>query len=284
MKYNAALVLEGGGMRGVYSQGVVDYFLEKDLEFKSIYGVSAGVACGYNYIAKQPGRSFTISHDYGSDSRVVGLKSFLRTGSYFNLEAIYRDLKADVPFDQETFVNNDVEFNVGCFNVKTGKVDYFNKQDIEKSEEPLIASSSLPILSRMRKIGKEKYLDGGIVDSIPLYKALEDGNKKIVVILTNPSDYIREKESAMKLIKLLYFRYPKLIEAVSQRHIVYNKIVEKINEMEANKEIFVIRPEHKLGVTRYTNDPEVVKESYEQGKNDAKKLFPQLLEYLKDSE
>lgn len=284
MKFNAALIIEGGGMRGVYTQGVVDYFIEENLEFKHIYGVSAGVACGYNYISKQKGRSFTICHDYGSDSRVIGVKSFLKTGNYFNLEVIYRELLVDVPFDQETFDNNDVEFNVGCFNVNTGKIDYFNKKDIEKSVDPIIASSSLPIINRMKKIGNQKYLDGGIIDAIPLNKSLADGNKKNVVILTNPRDFVREPESALKLIKLLYFRYPKLIEAVSRRHTVYNEMVAKINEMEKNGELFVIRPEEKLPVSRYDNDPDNVKKAYEQGISDAKKLYADLLDYLKGSE
>lgn len=282
MKYNSALVLEGGGMRSSYTNGVLDFFMEVDIDFTYIVGVSAGVGTGINFVSKQIGRTKTLAFDYSNDKRVVGIRNFLLKGSYFNLDYLYNVLDKEVYFDYDTFKKSNSIFKAGCFNLNKGIVEYFDKKQLEESNLPLIATSSLPIISKIVKIGDYKYLDGGIIDAIPLKRAIADGNKKFVVILTNPIEYRREKESSLTLIKLLYKRYPNLIKALENRHIEYNNIIEKINEMEASNEIFVIRPSIKLPVTRYSKDIKVLEETYNQGYSDAKRIALDLVNYLKE--
>lgn len=280
MKYNASLVLEGGGMRSAYTNGVLDYFMENDIEFEYIVGVSAGSGTAMNFISKQPKRSSILNIDYAKDRRVVGVNNWIFKGSYFNLRNLYSVIEDEVYFDKETFSKNNVDFRCGCFNIESGEVEYFNKREIEHSNEPLIATSSLPIVSKYVKIRNKKYLDGGIVDSIPFLKSVEDGNEKHVIILTNPIDYVREPEKTLWLMKLIYFRYPKLIEAMSRRHEVYNNTLEMINKLEQENKIFIIRPSVKLEVSRYTRDRETLEAAYEQGKIDAKNMKSALIEYL----
>jgi predicted patatin/cPLA2 family phospholipase len=280
MKYNASLVIEGGGMRTAYTMGVLDYFMEQDIDFTYLISISAGVGTGMNFISKQIGRSLTFTTDYSNDKRVAGIGTFLKTGAYFNLDFIYNELEKEIYFDEKTFAENESEFKVGCFNMETGDVRYFNKDEIIQSRKPVIASNSLPILSKIVTIDGEKYMDGGIRDSIPLNKSLEDGNQKNVVILTNPSSYRREKEKQLLLIKARYFNYPKLIEAMEKRHLVYNEMLDKITQMESTGEIFVIRPSKDLGVTRYSRDKESLTNAYEQGKIDANTQHQALIDYL----
>lgn len=282
MKYEAGLVLEGGGMRAVYTNGVLDFLMENNIDFNYIVGVSAGSGSGMNFVSKQIGRMNTISVEYGNDKRVIGPANLLKHGSYFNLEYIYKHLDKEVFFDYDAFFNSTTKFYAGCFNLKTGDVDYFSKEELKKSLDPIIATSSLPLLSKIVTVDGVKYLDGGIRDSIPLNKSIKDGNKKNVIILTNPKEYRRKPESSLLLIKILYFRYPKLIEALKRRHTVYNDMIDKIAKMEKNNEVFVIRPTVALNVSRYTQDKESLTEAYNQGKRDAKKMKDALLRYLND--
>jgi predicted patatin/cPLA2 family phospholipase len=281
MIYNAALVLEGGGMRSAYTQGVLDYFIENDIDFNYIVGVSAGVGCAMNFITKQKGRAIKLGVDYASDKRVVGLQCWLKNRQFFNLDVLYNILDKEVFFDEEAFKKSKTILKTGCFNLGTGNVDYFDKEALVLSKDPVIASNSLPLLSKIVKINGNKYLDGGMKDSIPLNKAIADGNKKAIIILTNPIDYVRQKESTLWLMKIFYRKYPLLLDAMSKRHIVYNDMVKKINKMADNNEVFVIRPSKKLNVTRYSKDKETLMEAYHQGISDAKANHQALLHYLK---
>ncbi|MEG0686647.1 MAG: patatin family protein, partial [Erysipelotrichales bacterium] len=200
MKYNAGLVLEGGGMRASYTNGVLDYFMENNIEFKYVVGVSAGIMSGMNYISKQQGRARTLSVDYADDKRTIGVSNLIKHGQYFNLSHIYKVLDKEVFFDYDAFFNNDTIFKIGCFDVATGDVRYFNKNYLKENDtlDPIIASNSLPLLSKIVPIEDKKYLDGGIRDSIPLNISIADGNKKNVIILTNPIEYRRQPESTIK--------------------------------------------------------------------------------------
>lgn len=280
MEYNCALVLEGGGMRAAYTNGVLDYFLDHDIDFSYIVSVSAGVGCAMNYIAKDKGRALKLSIDYASDKRVISVSNLLFKGGYFNLDTIFNVLDKEVPFNYEQFYKSNAKLELGCFNLATGDVDYFNKEDIKKDNRCVIASNSLPMLSKIVEYNGQKYLDGGMRDSIPLNKAIEDGYQKQVIVLTNPKEYKRQKESALPLIKVIYHKYPKLIEAMERRHLVYNEMVERINELEAQGKVFVIRPSVKLDVSRYTKDEKTLREAYDQGASDIAKVKDDLLAYL----
>lgn len=282
MKYNAGLVLEGGGMRSTYTQGILDYFMENDIDFSYVVGVSAGVGTAMSFISKQTKRALKQSITGSQDKNMMGIRSLIKNGSFFNLDAIFNKLDKEIYFDYDAFFKSDTIFKIGCFNLETGEVDYFEKDDLKDNNDVAIASNSLPLISKIVKINGNKYLDGGMKDSIPLNKSLADGNKKNLVILTNSKDYVRKKESSMRLIKLFYFRYPKLIEALERRHIVYNEMVEFINEAEDNHDLFVIRPSISLEVSRYSQDENVLKKAYDQGYEDAKTHLKALKDYLED--
>ncbi|WP_423363002.1 patatin family protein [Mycoplasma sp. P36-A1] len=282
MKYNCALVLEGGGMRAAYTNGVLDYFITNDIDFNYVVSVSAGVGCAMNFIAKNKGRAQFLSTEYASDKRIMSATNLVSKGSYFDLNIIYNVLDKEVPFDYKTFYESSTELMVGCFNLKTGNVDYFNKEYIKKDNSVVIASSSLPLLSKVIKVNNTPYMDGGMRDSIPLNKAIEDGYQKQVIILTNPADYVRSKESSLFLMKMAYRKYPKLIEAMERRHTVYNEMIERINKLEAENKVFVIRPTIKLEVGRYTKDALTLTNAYNQGATDVAFMKDKLLEYLKE--
>lgn len=281
MKNKVGLVLEGGGMRAIYTAGVLDYFLENKIEFKYIVGVSAGVACGLNYVSRQVGRQKEIAQKSAHDKNVVGIQCWLKTRSYFNLEYLYNELPKQIYFDQETFAKSPVKFLAGCFNVETGKVDYFDKDDMVKSIKPIIATSSLPLLSKMVTIKGHKYLDGGIKESIPIDQSMRDGNNKNVVILTNPVGYRKTKEPMLAFIKIMYRKYPKLIEALKKRHLVYNKTIEHVERMQKDGDVLVIRPSVDLGISRYSTDDDILEKAYEQGKKDAAKMSDQIKKFIK---
>lgn len=280
MKYNAGLVLEGGGMRSTYTQGVLDFFMENNIDFSYIVGVSAGVGSAMSFISKQPKRALKQSIIGSQDKNIMGIRSLIKNGAFFDLDAIFNRLDKEIYFDYDTFFKNDTTFKIGCFNLDTGEVDYFDKVDLKVNNDAAIASNSLPLLSKIVKIGKYKYLDGGMKDSIPLNKSLADNNKKNVIILTNAKTYRRKKESSMFFIKLFYHNYPKLIQSLEKRHIVYNEMVDYINKGEENKELFVIRPSIALEVSRYSRDEHVLRKAYEQGYEDAKSSLNDLKEYL----
>lgn len=281
MKNKVGLVLEGGGMRAIYTAGVLDYFLEHKIEFNYVVGVSAGVGCGLNYISRQVGRQKEIARKSASDKNIVGFRSWLRTRSYFNLDYLYSELPKQIYFDEETFKKSKVTFLAGCFNVEKGRVDYFDKDDMVKSLKPIIATSSLPLISKMVTIKGQKYLDGGIKASIPIDKSIEDGNKKHFVILTNPIGYRKSKEPMLAFIKILYRKYPKLIEALEKRHIVYNDTIEKIEKMQEEGCVLIIRPSVDLGITRYSTDDDILSHAYDQGMNDAAKLHDKIVKFIK---
>jgi len=284
MKYNCALVLEGGGMRCAYTNGILDYFIEEDIDFNYVVSVSAGVASALNFVSKDEGRALALTRDYAGDKRVASVRNMFTKGCFFDLNMIFNVLDKEVPFNYEAFKDSTTQMECGCFNLETGDVDYFNKDYLisDKSNKAIIASNSLPLLSKVVTIGPHHYLDGGMRDSIPLNRAIEQGYEKQVVILTNPSTYVREKESSLPLLKTFYHKYPTLIKAMENRHIVYNDMVERINTLEKEGKIFVLRPSVKLNVTRYSSDAATLNEAYDTGRKDAIALKDKLLAYLKE--
>ena len=201
----AGLVVEGGGMRGVYSSGVLDFFIEKDLFFENNYGVSAGACHLCSYLAKQYKRAFRVNVDYLNDKRYCSVHSLLKTGNLFGAEMLYDIIPNELDlFDYDTYNKNESNFYVVITDINTGKPEYVKIGDLKKDIIYVRASSSLPLLAQNVKINDKEYLDGGISDSIPIKKSIADGNKKNVVILTRDSTYRKGKNSLMPIIKLKY--------------------------------------------------------------------------------
>lgn len=277
----AGLVVEGGGMRGVYSSGVLDFFIEKDLFFENNYGVSAGACHLCSYLAKQYKRAFRVNVDYLNDKRYCSVHSLLKTGNLFGAEMLYDIIPNELDlFDYDTYNKNKSNFYVVITDINIGKPEYVKIGDLKKDIIYVRASSSLPLLAQNVKINDKEYLDGGISDSIPIKKSIADGNKKNVVILTRDSTYRKGKNSLMPIIKLKYKKYPNFVKSMADRYIVYNEILDFIKELEDNGDVFVIRPKKPVNIGRTEKNREKLEALYNDGYNDAKDCYEELLKYL----
>ncbi len=276
-----ALILEGGGMRGVYTAGVLDYFMEKKLDFKIIYGVSAGALNGANYKSRQIGRSVTIFTRYTPDNMYSGPKYLLTEGSWFNNDFAYGTIPdLLVKADYETFKNNPATLYAVVSNIDTGRAEYMPVTDVKEQMDVLRASASLPGLSDPVEIDGQLYLDGGICDSIPLRRSINSGNEKNVVILTRHRGYVKSQGSNGVMAKLLYGKYPNFANALTTRHIVYNYQTKYASRMEEERKAFVIRPREPVEIRRLEKDPKKLWDLYEKGFEDGKSNYDRVLEYI----
>lgn len=276
----AGLVLEGGGVRGIYTAGVLDVFMEHGLTFDGVIGVSAGAIHGCSLASNQNGRSIRYYKKYCKNPRFMSMKSWVKTGDVVEVEFCYHELPEKLdPYDYDAFNKNGTPFYVVCTNIESGEAEYIQIKDMKGEIDYLRASASLPYFSRIVEIGGKKYLDGGCADSIPVKAFQKMGYKKNVVVLTRHADYRKKKEQTA-LAKLVYRKYPKFVQTLLSRHTNYNKTVEEIVEMEKKGEIFVIRPERSLDIGRLEGDPEKIQRVYDTGRADAEKYMSGLLEWL----
>ncbi|MCR5754455.1 MAG: patatin family protein [Acetatifactor sp.] len=283
--YQAGLVLEGGGMKGVYTAGVLDFFLEKNLEFSSVYGVSAGACHMSSYISKQKGRALAVSVDYLDSKKYCSMESLLLTGDLFNVDTCYHLIPDYLyPYDYDTFLKYTGKAYSVVTDLETGRAEYLRIRDLRKDIDKIRASASLPLVSRNVKIDGKYYLDGGLSDSIPIQKSILDGNRKNVVVMTKEEGYIRQASSPaqLALIKARYFKYPKLYEKMATRHEDYNRCVQMLERQKADGQTFVIRPKTKSDVGRIEKDREKLIALYEEGYRDAADCYDQLMEYLEN--
>ncbi len=276
------LIMEGGAMRGLFTAGVIDVLMENGIEFDGAIGVSAGAAFGCNYKSKQIGRVLRYNTRFIRDKRYCGLGVLLKTGNLFSTEFCYGDvpMKYDI-FDFDTFEKNPMEFYTVCTDLDTGKAVYHKYEGrADHGFDWVRASASMPLVSQIVEIDGQKLLDGGIADSIPVNFFESIGYTRNIAVLTQPADYRKSENKLMPLIKLKYRKYPRLIEAMANRHRVYNETVELINSKEKSGELFVIRPEQKLPVGRVEKDPDKLKEAYNIGRHTAKKQIDLIKGFL----
>lgn len=275
------LVLEGGAMRGMYTAGVLDVFMENNIKVDGIIGVSAGVLFGVNYLSNQNGRAIRYNKRFVKNSNYMGLKSLLLTGNVVNKEFAFYEVpfKLDV-FDNEEYIKSKVPFYATITNLNTGKPEYIEIKDVFKQMEVLRASSAMPYVSKIVEYEKEKYLDGGISDSIPVEKCRELGFEKVIVVLTRTLEY-RKKKSNTFFPKLKYSKYPNFVKTLNVRYKMYNETVDKIIDLENKKEIFVIRPSRKVKIKRIERDENKLQEMYDLGRGDCENKLVSLKEWLK---
>jgi len=275
------LVLEGGAMRGMYTAGVLDVFLDNKIEVDGIIGVSAGVLFGVNYLSKQKGRAIRYNKRFAKDKRYMGISSLIKTGNIINKEFAFYEVpfKLDI-FDQETFEKSDADFFATVTNVETGEPEYIKIKNVFEQMEVLRATSAMPFVSKIVEVDSKKYLDGGISESIPIEKCKELGYNKIIVVLTRPIEY-RKKKANERLTKIKYSKYPNLVQTINNRYKNYNDSVEKIIDMENKKEIFVIRPSKTINIKRIERNADKLQEMYDLGIEDCKNRLEGLRNYLK---
>ena len=274
------LVLEGGAMCGMYTAGVLDIFLDNNIKIDGIIGVSAGVLFGVNYLSKQRGRAIRYNKKFANDKRYMGIRSLIKTGNIINRDFAYYEVpfKLDV-FDEETYEKSNTDFYATLTNVDTGKPEYIKITNVFNQMEILRATSAMPFVSNIVELENGRYLDGGISDSIPIEKCIELGYDKVIVILTRPIDY-RKKKTNTIITKLIYRKYPNLINSINTRFQNYNNSVEKIIEMENRKEIFVIRPSKTVHIKRIERDSNKLQEMYDLGIDDCKNVINTLNRYI----
>jgi predicted patatin/cPLA2 family phospholipase len=248
----SCLVLEGGGLRGAFTSGVLEYLLEKDFWFNRVIGVSAGACVGASYISKQKGRNRIVNVEMPSDKRYMGFRHLLTTGSYFNMEFVFEEIPQRlVPFDEDTFYKNPVDFDVLTTSLESGEPRAFNKTDMLKLglDKVLVASSSIPLLSKAVEVDGQFYFDGGVSDSIPAEFALKK-HSKAVVVLTRPRGYRKEEMKGKKLFEMAFRKHPKFQETLLERNKAYNKTLDFCERMEREGRLFILAPSPKFSVGR----------------------------------
>lgn len=276
------LILEGGAMRGMFTAGVIDVMMENNIEFDGAIGVSAGAAFGCNYKSKQIGRVIRYNTKFCRDKRYCGIRVLLKTGNIYSTDFCYGEvpLKHDI-FDFDTYENNPMEFYVVCTDIQTGKAVYHKYEGMNDNGFDWIrASASMPLVSQIVEIDGIKLLDGGIADSIPLEYFESIGYDRNILVLTQPKEYQKQANKLMPIIRKKYKAYPKLIDAMENRHIVYNETLKYIAQKEAAGEILVIRPETNLPVSRVERDPQKLNAAYMIGKEIAAKHIQDIIKFL----
>lgn len=268
MKINGktGLVLEGGGMRGVFTSGVLDAFMKHDLYFRYIVAVSAGACNGMSYVSRQPRRARISNIDYLARYKYIGIRHLVTQGCIFDRELLYDKFPNQLlPFDFDEYFKHAKGFEMVTTNCLTGKAMYLSEtSDRQRSLDIVRASSSLPYVSKIVTVDGIPMLDGGIIDSIPINRAIETGHEHNVVILTRNKGW-RDTGKDRKVPTFIYKNYPRLRVALSHRHVVYNQQIDLIDRLEAEGKITCIRPMRPMEVGRIENDVEKLERLYEEG-------------------
>lgn len=276
--FDTSLVLEGGGMRCSFTAGALNALLDHHMYFQYVSGISAGSTNGANYISRDEKRIRDSYLELSKHGNFAGVRYLLKGQGFFNSEYLYRDLAlpdGDLPFDFEAFQSNPADFDIGAFEVDSGKLRYFSREDYEDLEgllKVVEASSALPIFMPMAVIDGKKYVDGGVANGIPLDIAEKRGYKKHLIILSRPRGFRRRPYGRQALIKMKLRKFPRLIRVMLERHVHYNKCLDYIEELEEKGEALVLYPE----VMPYKNtdtNPEHMKELYEMGYRQMEELL-----------
>lgn len=279
---NTALVLEGGGFRGIFTAGILEVFLENKLFFESVYGVSAGAAYAVSYLSKQAGRNIAVN-DYIGDPRYFGWNHLLRDGSLFSWDFIYEEIPQKIiPFDYQALKESDSKLYVGTTNCLTGEAEFFllNEADQEDFKRLLSATGSLPLIAPMVSFDGKLLLDGGLADSIPYEYALSHGNARALIILTQARSYLKEPLKYAALFKWFYRKYPKVYELLLNRADRYNAAIHRLEQLEKEGQVYLIRPEGKLLVSRLENNPQKTAQVYANAMALARNELPHLQKWL----
>lgn len=268
------LVLEGGGMRGVFTCGVLDYFMDENIRFPYTIGVSAGACNGLSYISRQRGRAKFSNIDLLEQYDYIGIRFLFKKRNIMDFDLLFGEFPEHIlPYDYDTYFASPERYVMVTTNCLTGRANYFEeKQDKQRVIDIVRASSSLPYACPIAYVDGVPMLDGGIVDSIPLLHSIEDGNVKNVVVLTRNRGY-RKTAKDIRIPHFIYKKYPRLRVALSNRCRAYNAQLEMVEQMEDEGKIIVIRPEQPVVVDRIEKDVNKLRDFYQEGYECARKLF-----------
>lgn len=274
-----ALVLEGGAMRGLYTAGILDVFMENDIKINTIFAVSAGALFGINYKSGQIGRALRYNLKYAHDKRYMGLYSLVTTGDVMNKDFCFSKLVYELdPLDFEAYDSSEVEFYAVVTNVETGNAEYIEISNAKRDMEYLRASGSMPFVSNLVEINGNKYLDGAVADPIPFKKALDMGYEKIIVIQTRPADYIKSKSRLP--YDIVYKKYPEFVKTAKGAYINYNKTLDLIRKYEYEGKIIVLRPSEKIKMRRVEKNLKKLQAIYDVGIKDCNNNLLNIKDYI----
>lgn len=280
--YKSGLVLEGGGLRAIFTSGVLDAFMENGISFPYVIGVSAGSCNGVSFIAQNLYRMRDIIIGYSDDERYMSFKSLIKNGEYINTKWVYGELSYEMfPINYDKFENSNVEFCVVATNIETGRAEYFYPKHFRNGCPEIVASCALPVASKPVRVGENMYYDGGIGDSIPLKKAFEDGCSKCVVILTQDKNYIKQPIRHNKAVNKVMKRHPKVAESILSRHEMYNEQRRLVFEQEKQGSAFVICPNEPLHCPVLDSDIDMLQTIYDSGYKQGIENIDNIKEFLK---
>ena len=276
------LVLEGGGLRALFTAGVTDVMMENQIKFDGLIGVSAGATFGCNYKSEQIGRALRYNIAYKDDPRYMSWRSFLKTGDLVGAEFSYHVLPNELDiFDYETFRRNPMEFHIVCTDAETGEPVYKQLDDMTSEGLDWIrASASMPIVSRPVCLGGRKLLDGGIVNSIPLKHFQELGYERNIVVLTQPKGFFKKRTKLMPLFHLTMRKYPAIIKAMGRRHLMYNEQLRYLAEEERKGNTLLIYPEDTLPIGRTEQNEQKMLRVYQMGRAAAERRLQEIRNFL----
>ena len=280
----ATLVLEGGATRGIFTSGALDYLMERDLYFSDVIGVSAGSCNAVDYVSRQPGRTRDCMIPTDKEGKYYyGIRDFVKEKSLMNMDLIFDKYPKELlPFDFETYFNSEINCQIVTTNCLTGKAEYMTEDsDNDRLMKLCRASSSMPLLTPIVNIDNVPYLDGGLADSVPIRRAQQIENEKIVVILTKNQGYRKSvlSPTMQRVYKRAYKSYPNLIRTIFRRSFEYNKTMNYLDQLEKRGEIFILRPQVKP-VSRLERNKETLHAFYEHGYKYTERKFDDLMEYL----
>ena len=280
----ATLVLEGGATRGIFTSGALDYLMEQDIYFSDVIGVSAGACNAVDYVSRQPGRTRDCMIPGTKEMKYInGVKDTIKEKSLMNMDLIFDKYPKELlPFDFETYFNSEINCQIVTTNCLTGKAEYMTEDsDNDRLMKLCRASSSMPLLTPIVNIDNVPYLDGGLADSVPIRRAQQMENEKIVVILTKNQGYRKSvlSPTMQRVYKRAYKSYPNLIRTIFRRSFEYNKTMNYLDQLEKRGEIFILRPQVKP-VSRLERNKETLHAFYEHGYKYTERKFDDLMEYL----
>lgn len=280
----ATLVLEGGATRGIFTSGALDYLMERDLYFSDVIGVSAGSCNAVDYVSRQPGRTRDCMIPTDKEGKYYyGIRDFVKEKSLMNMDLTFDKYPKELlPFDFETYFNSEINCQIVTTNCLTGKAEYMTEDsDNDRLMKLCRASSSMPLLTPIVNIDNVPYLDGGLADSVPIRRAQQMENEKIVVILTKNQGYRKSvlSPTMQRVYKRAYKSYPNLIRTIFRRSFEYNKTMNYLDQLEKRGEIFILRPQVKP-VSRLERNKETLHAFYEHGYKYTERKFDDLMEYL----
>ncbi len=262
------LVMEGGAFRTIFSTGICDALLEKNILPDYLVGVSAGVTYGTSYLSRQPKRNLEVLTTYANDKRYMGVGNLLnpKNRCYFGLDFAYRRIPAElVPFDFDEFERYEGEVEAVVTNVDTGKPEYLPVPRRDEKFLLLQASCAIPLMFPTIYVDGKPYLDGGCSDAIPFRRAFEKGCDRVVVMLTREREYIKKPESLQFAINMAYCRHKNFTDAMKHRSEMYNQAREELFALEKEGKVLVLAPKNTKGFSRTEKDMSKVRALWQEG-------------------